>query len=254
MKPKITLVTVCYNAEKQLEDTIKSVLEQTYANKEYILIDGNSNDGTLEIITKYANYLAYYVSEPDRGIYDAMNKAVSHAGGEWILFMNVGDSFYDSDVLQKIFAYEIDRKYAVLYGDTAVCFRWGKSIIKSECLTAMKRHMPFCHQSCLVRTEKLKDTPFDLKYKVVADYNFFHRLYEQGAEFLYIQIVVSNYENGGFSARNSARNMIETAAINGSDQSRWFPLYRQYKILYYKLLRMLGPITDFFRKLKYNYN
>jgi len=99
-KPLISVVTVVYNGEKHLEQTIKSVLDQGYDNIEYIIIDGGSTDGTLEIIKKYEDAIDYWVSESDGGIYDAMNKAISLATGEWINFMNSGDDFF-SDIYSK---------------------------------------------------------------------------------------------------------------------------------------------------------
>jgi glycosyltransferase involved in cell wall biosynthesis len=91
MKPKISVITICYNAVDLIEKTILSVLHQSYDNIEYIIIDGNSTDGTVDIIQKYANQLAYWISEPDGGIFDAMNKGLDHATGEWVNFMNAGD-------------------------------------------------------------------------------------------------------------------------------------------------------------------
>ena len=99
----ISVVTVCYNAVSTIEETMLSVLNQTYTNIEYIIIDGGSTDGTVDIIKKYADRLAYWISEPDKGIYDAMNKGIAVATGDYINFMNAGDLFYDYDVLQKVF-------------------------------------------------------------------------------------------------------------------------------------------------------
>ena len=98
----ISVVTVSYNAVSTIEQTILSVINQTYPNVEYIIIDGGSTDGTVDIIKKYADKIAYWVSEPDKGIYDAMNKGVVVATGEWINFMNAGDIFTDSDVIDKL--------------------------------------------------------------------------------------------------------------------------------------------------------
>lgn len=100
---KVTVVTVCYNAATVIEETILSVLSQDYQSMEYIVIDGGSTDGTVDIIKKYSDRIAYWVSEPDGGIYYAMNKAVEHATGDYVNFMNAGDTFFDSNVLKDIF-------------------------------------------------------------------------------------------------------------------------------------------------------
>ena len=113
---KVTIVTVTYNAKDLLEETIHSVLNQTYTNIEYIIIDGNSTDGTFEIIKKYEDKIDYWVSEPDDGIYYAMNKAIEKASGEWINFMNAGDTFTNFDTVE----YVINNKSTnaeLLYGD-----------------------------------------------------------------------------------------------------------------------------------------
>ena len=102
MKLLISVVTVCYNAADTIEKTMLSVLNQTYHDIEYIIIDGGSTDGTVEIIRKYADRIAYWVSEPDKGIYDAMNKGIKVATGEWINFMNAGDEFVDEGVIEKL--------------------------------------------------------------------------------------------------------------------------------------------------------
>ena len=102
-KPLISIITVAYNAIQLIEATIKSVINQSYTSIEYIIIDGGSTDGTIDIIKKYDKYLAYWISEPDKGIYDAMNKAIKKANGDWINFMNCGDTFVDENVISEIF-------------------------------------------------------------------------------------------------------------------------------------------------------
>ena len=101
--PLISVVTVSYNAVTTIEKTILSVINQNYSNIEYIVIDGGSIDGTVDIIKKYADKITYWVSEPDKGIYDAMNKGIIVATGEWINFMNTGDTFYNENVFSEIF-------------------------------------------------------------------------------------------------------------------------------------------------------
>jgi glycosyltransferase involved in cell wall biosynthesis len=110
MKPLVTVITVCFNCKSDIEKTIKSVLEQTYDNIEYLIIDGGSTDGTVDVIKTYSDRLAYWVSEPDRGIYDAMNKGLQKAAGEWVNFMNVGDLFVDEMVATDLFLSWVMRK------------------------------------------------------------------------------------------------------------------------------------------------
>lgn len=100
---KISIITVCFNAVGVIEKTILSVISQTYNDVEYIIIDGGSTDGTLDIVKKYENYIAYWISEPDSGIYNAMNKGVKYATGLYCNFMNAGDFFINEKVLENIF-------------------------------------------------------------------------------------------------------------------------------------------------------
>ena len=99
--PIISVITVCYNVASTIEKTMLSVLNQTYKNLEYIIIDGNSTDGTVDIIKKYAERLTFWISEPDKGIYDAMNKGIVKATGKFLIFMNAGDQFLNEKVLSK---------------------------------------------------------------------------------------------------------------------------------------------------------
>ena len=115
----ISIVTVSYNAVLTIEQTILSVINQTYPNVEYIIIDGGSTDGTVDIIKKYANKIAYWVSEPDKGIYDAMNKGGLKATGDFIQFLNAGDWFENEHVIEKIFK-DWYKRVDVIYGDMII--------------------------------------------------------------------------------------------------------------------------------------
>ncbi len=172
----ISIVTVSYNAVLTIEQTILSVINQTYPNVEYIIIDGGSTDGTVDIIKKYEDKIAYWVSEPDKGIYDAMNKGVVVATGEWINFMNAGDIFTDGDVIDKLFHQNIIiNRVGIVFGDTLVVFRNREKIVRFGDDTHHKI-MPSCHQSIFCRRNLLVSNPFDLRYKIAADYNFFFQL------------------------------------------------------------------------------
>jgi len=134
--PNITIITVSYNAVKTIEDTILSVINQTYPNIEYIIIDGGSTDGTLDIIKKYQDKITYWVSEPDKGIYDAMNKGTLKATGVWLNFMNAGDTFYDHQVLEKVFKDKDWSNTDVIYGDVVYVYPNKEEIRKT---TSLKR-------------------------------------------------------------------------------------------------------------------
>ena len=152
--PIISVVTICYNAVECIEETMLSVLNQTYDKVEYIVIDGGSKDGTVDIIKRYAHRLAYWTSEPDKGIYDAMNKGIQKANGEWINFMNAGDTFYSSTVIQEVFS-KVSLSSDIIYGDTCLSFSIGQYIREGKKVTD-KDYMPFGHQASFSRTRLMK--------------------------------------------------------------------------------------------------
>ena len=188
--PKVSVVTICYNSVQFIEKTIQSVLSQTYSNIEYIVIDGGSTDGTKEIIEKYSSKISYWCSEKDGGIYDAMNKGIKKATGEWINFMNSGDCFVSENVLVDVMSEQIENDICVVYCDTI--FDYGDHKEKFICngLKDITYKMVFCHQSCLIRTSIHKERHFSLKYKIASDYDFFYNLYFDKGEqaFKYIPI------------------------------------------------------------------
>ena len=161
--PLISIITVVYNDIDSIEKTISSVLSQTYTNIEYIVIDGNSTDGTVEIINKYDNQISYWISEDDKGIYDAMNKGILNVNGEWINFMNSGDFFYDNDVISKIFTEEKDyENVSIIYGDHQIRRLEHSEIFKALPLHLFWKCMPFSHQSMFIKTELMKINLYDL--------------------------------------------------------------------------------------------
>ena len=246
--PKISVVTVCYNAVNSIEKTILSVITQTYQNIEYIIIDGASTDGTIDVVKKYREQIAYFVSEPDKGIYDAMNKGIMAATGDWINFMNSGDSFASaytlSDVFKKFTEYD---DISVLYGDMRCCYSGSPLVIKPKPLSTLNYRMAFCHQSSFVRSAVLKECGFNLKYRYVADYALFHNLYFSGKRFHYLPIVVSDYyPEGGFTNTNILHVMYEEGEVSAKRDGVWLKHYIYtyisfllHKILPVKLLNFL---------------
>ena len=195
IQPKISVVTVCYNAAATIEKTMLSVINQTYENIEYIIIDGGSTDGTVDIIKKYADRIAYWVSEPDKGIYDAMNKGIKVATGEWINFMNAGDEFYDKDVIKEI-VQSFTVMDAVYYGDAWVSSinkkYWGKF---SKLKLAMGN---ICHQALFYPSLILKRKLYNTDYCIFADYVLNLKLWNT-IKFNYIPQIVCLYDFGGLS-------------------------------------------------------
>lgn len=130
--PLITIITVSYNIVSRIEETILSVIHQDYSNVEYIVIDGGSTDGTVDVIKKYGNKIAHWLSEKDNGIYDAINKGIDLANGEWIGIMNCGDVYASNDVLSRLFANRDNAGVDVIFGDSVEVSSYGKRYIKAH--------------------------------------------------------------------------------------------------------------------------
>ena len=198
-KPLISIITVVFNGEKYLEDTIQSVINQTYSNVEYVIIDGGSSDGTLDIIKKYEDQIDYWVSEKDKGIYDAMNKGIDVASGVWINFMNAGDSFYDEKVLKNIFYRKSFENIDVIYGDHNVIYPSKTRIAKAGMIKNIWKGSQFCHQTSFISSKVHKENKFNLSNRIGADFEFFYKLHRMGKSFRYLDLIIVNYSAGGLS-------------------------------------------------------
>lgn len=202
--PLISIITVCRNVGEAIGETIESILKQTYPNIELIVIDGASTDSTVEVIKQYENKLACWISEPDNGIYDAMNKGLRNATGEWVNFMNVGDSFADDNVLQTIFSgAKIPDNIKLIGGNTNNFFPDGHVEVHHALSPQnIKYHIPFSHQACFTRRELDSGKgsfQFDLRYKIAADYNLFYYIYyKYGVEAVkVVDFSIANYKQEG---------------------------------------------------------
>ncbi len=200
-KPVVTVVTVVYNDSSHIENTIQSVLGQTYKNIEYIIIDGASSDGTVEIIDKYREQLTFFITEKDKGVYDAMNKSIPHIHGEWVIFMNSGDSFYDKDVLSSIFDEYDDHDELIICGDTMKVDGAEKKLAKAT-WEGKQKYMPSQHQSILIRARAYQSHPYDTRYRIIADYALFYDLLKPDfSRYYYYKGVIANYDATGLSSR-----------------------------------------------------
>ena len=199
-KPLITVVTVVYNGEQFLEETILSVINQTYDNVEYIIIDGGSTDGTLEIIKKYEHAIDYWVSEKDQGIYDAMNKGIHLATGDWINFMNGGDAFFATTSITEVFSSIDLARVDIFYGNHQVIYPSGrKRFAKAGLVKNLWKGSQFCHQASFVKATYHKAHKFNLCTKIVADFEFFYKSWKSNAVFQFTDVTVARFEAGGVS-------------------------------------------------------
>lgn len=252
---KISVVTVVYNAVSIIENTIKSVIDQTYPNLEYIVIDGGSTDGTIDIIKKYSDDIAYWISEPDKGIYDAMNKAIDMVSGSWINFMNAGDYFYNDAVIQNVFGGDaIYNEYAAVYGDAEYRLR-DFSYIRPGYDCDRDHFMPFSHQAAFARTDIAKKNKFNLKYKIAADTEFFLRLNRENYKLKHIPVVVCSYDaSEGLSMNNEvkhAKEFINMQVQYGAPQDSTY--FKQYlrNAYFRQLMRQVIP-SKIWQKIREN--
>lgn len=241
---KISIITVTYNCVDEIEMSIKSVLEQDYPNIEYIIIDGASTDGTVDIIRKYSDYISYWVSEPDKGLYYAMNKGIEVATGDWIHIHNAGGVYATKDTISKIFTKGhagYDAIFGYIYSRSLqklipnpVPFYENKAKLKTP---------GYSHQALFVRTKWVKQFPFDVSFKCCADFNQAMTIYKNGARFGYINQHVYISAPAGFSERNREIQLYETAKINGIENSLWFKFYRMRVSLLKSIKRILKRLN-----------
>lgn len=212
-QPLVSIITVVFNDADKLEETVSSIINLQYPNIEFIVIDGGSTDGTTEIIKKYQNRIQRWVSERDQGIYDAMNKGVRMATGEWINFMNSGDRFASPHSLD-FFIDPISSDVDIIYGDAIINYHTFKTTLKTAPLKEMWKRMPFCHQAAFVRSPLMKGNPFNLTYKLSSDYDFFYTALMRNCRFEYIPKIICDFDyTRGASVQNSLRSVKERKII-----------------------------------------
>lgn len=207
--PLITVITVVFNGELSLEKTIRSVIEQTYSNVEYIIIDGNSNDGTINILRDYNHTINYWVSEKDRGLYDAMNKGLRLVNGDYFLFLNSGDTLHSPNILKEIAPHLINN-LPLFFGQALIHSIDGKPLSlypKSnvDIRRWLKRSLPN-HQAMLFNTECYGHLRFREDLAVSADSVF--KLAALDGHWQYCQIIISDFYLGGLSSENSMNSIL----------------------------------------------
>ena len=206
---KLSVITVVYNNFNYIEDTVLNVLNVKGNHKdiEYIIIDGGSTDGTVDIIKKYQDKITLWVSEPDKGIYDAMNKGIDLAKGEWLIFMNSGDSFYNSDqsfLNEILFNTQGRQDYDIIYGNTLT-----KNEGKIISIPLKKIHANFfllntiCHQSVFFNRKVFNTIGYyNLDYKIISDRDLLFRVANANGNFGHLDCIISVWDEEGFSKDN----------------------------------------------------
>ena len=214
-----TVITVTYNAEHTLERTFKSVQEQTYTNIEHIVVDGNSTDGTVEIIKKHASENTRWISEKDKGIYDAMNKATAMAHGEYICYLNAGDTFFEHNTVEQLMTVAKQYRHPdILYGETVIVNNEGK-VLHNRRLKAPKRlhwksfkqGMLVCHQAFITKRSLFE--PYDLSYRYSSDVDWCIRLMKQSKSIVNTHLVMIKYLNEGVTTANRKASLKERYKI-----------------------------------------
>jgi len=196
--PKYSIIIPSFNAANTIADTLESIVHQTYQNFEIIVIDGASTDATMKVLQKYKDSIGFQVSEKDQGIYDAMNKGVRQANGEYVIFLGADDVFYSNRVLEDV-SHFLRRDY-VYYGQA---YFLNKQIVYDGRFSAFKLALRnICHQAIFYPSKVLKEHEFSLVYPLLADYHLNLLLIREKVRFEYLGVIISKFNDAGASAKS----------------------------------------------------
>jgi glycosyltransferase involved in cell wall biosynthesis len=200
--PLLSIIIVTYNAENFVESTIKSILNQNFKSYEIVIIDGKSTDSTLEIISSYNHRINKLISEKDNGIYDAMNKGIINSIGEWIIYLNAGDIFYDNNVLSAFYNSINNSNSEIIYGNYSL---YNNTVIKQSNISNRLYFFSntICHQSAFIKKSVFKLIgDHNLNYKIISDREFFLRAFLNKIIFNKIEVTICFWDSVGFSSNN----------------------------------------------------
>lgn len=229
MPPKISIIIVVFNGAKTLSQAIDSVLGQTYNSVELIVVDGGSTDGTLDVLKKYKAENVSWKSEPDKGIYDAMNKGIKMAKGEWLYFLGADDTFYNKDILHKIFSNPQNIDCDFLYGNVyslAIKRKYDGPFDENRIL-----FQNICHQAVFYKKEIFESTGFyNDSYKTFADWDLNIRcFFNPKIRIKYIDFVIANFAAGGLGTSNPDLSFLRNYLFQ---KNLWMLNKKGYKTLY----------------------
>lgn len=217
--PKFSVITITYNAAQTLEETILSVVSQTYHRIEYIVVDGASTDGTMQIVEQYRDRIAQVVSEPDKGLYDAMNKGIALATGDYLVFLNAGDSFHADSTLQKAVQSIRSKELPdIMYGDTALVDA-KRHFVRMRRLSppdklhwrSFKQGMLVCHQAFFVK--RTLALPYDLRYRFSSDFDWCIRMMKRAHTLHNTHLTLIDYLEEGVTTQNQQASLRERYRI-----------------------------------------
>ncbi|RZK81235.1 MAG: glycosyltransferase [Pedobacter sp.] len=216
MQPRLSVITIVYNNVKDIERTMLSVLNQTYPNIEYIVIDGNSTDGTKDTIYQHKEKLAQFISEPDKGIYDAMNKGLALATGDYVLFMNSGDEIYSTETVTEVF--ETEASADIYYGETEMYNeKWESLGQRRHCAPenfnwrSFRYGMSVSHQAIYIKRSITE--PFNLKYQYSSDIDWVIKAAKKASSIVNTHMYVAKYLVGGMSKKKHLASLKERFSI-----------------------------------------
>jgi Glycosyltransferases involved in cell wall biogenesis len=214
LNPIFSIITVTYNASHVLERTIQSILSQTYEDIEYIVIDGNSTDGTQDIIRKYDFQIQCWISEPDESLYDAMNKGLAKANGDYVWFINAGDEIYSPQTVSQIVSGLNEKSPDIIYGETQIIDKNGKPLGMRRLRApeklnwkSFKMGMLVCHQSFIVRREIA--LPFNLSYHYSSDFDWCIRCMRKTNSIINSGLILSRFMEAGVTSENRKASLKE---------------------------------------------
>jgi len=247
MNPLVTIVTITLNNKNGLKKTLDSILKQKYNNIELIIVDGKSEDGTEEYIKTNKNLIEnklkrfLYIYEEDNGIYDAMNKGIKAATGDWIIFMNAGDTFFDEEVISKIFEHDsIFKEADIIYGKThLIADEKVDMISKPKKLQNINYGMIFCHQSAFVKSHLLKNNLFSNNYKISSDYDSFLHMYQEKRKFQEIDLIISDFEETGVATKYKLKAYREIKEISLKYASKKSQKIKIHIVFYIRILKFI---------------
>lgn len=244
-KPLVSVITVTYNAARYLRRTVESIQKQSFTSYEHLFIDGASTDDSLGLIRSLAPQ-AKLITEADKGIYDAMNKGTNLAQGDWIIYMNAGDAFYDEHSLRDVFAKHIDiEEFDFIYGGIEAEFGDYTIHYQPAELSTIWKGKPFHHQAFFSKRCRALEYPFDLQYRICADHDFAYYHYKQGRRFKYVPEIIAKADFKTSSVGNSFWDCrAETIAITDKHESSlWLRLRLRAQIFRTLLVKWILPST-----------